>query len=79
MTIQTSVIGNRFAGTSVLFSILDVLARAPRTVGDIARTIDQSVTNTSHHLRRRAGGLVASDKQGRNVTYRLASQRVYDL
>jgi rhodanese-related sulfurtransferase/DNA-binding transcriptional ArsR family regulator len=60
--------------------ILDVLAQAPRTVEDIAGTINQSVANTSHHLRRLADdGLVASDKHGRHVTYRLASQRVYDL
>lgn len=60
--------------------ILDVLAQAPRTVEDIAGTIDQSVANTSHHLRRLADdGLVVSDKHGRHVTYRLASQRVYDL
>lgn len=60
--------------------ILDILAQAPRTVEDIAQTIDQSVANTSHHLRRLADdGLVASEKHGRHVTYRLASDRVFDL
>lgn len=60
--------------------ILDVLAQAPRTVEAIAGNIDQSVANTSHHLRRLAeDGLVASEKNGRHVTYRLASDGVYDL
>lgn len=60
--------------------ILDVLAQAPRTVEAIADSIDQSVANTSHHLRRLADdGLVASEKNGRHVTYRLASDGVYDL
>ena len=60
--------------------ILDILAQAPRTVDDIAQNIDQSVANTSHHLRRLADdGLVASEKHGRHVTYRLASDRVFEL
>lgn len=60
--------------------ILDVLAQAPRTVEDIARAIEQTVANTSHHLRRLADdGLVSSHKTGRHVAYRLASSRVYQL
>ena len=60
--------------------IIDVLAQASRTVDDVARAIDQSVANTSHHLRRLANdGLVTAEKDGRHVFYRLASDRVYEL
>lgn len=60
--------------------IVDVLAQAPRTVEELAATIDQSVANTSHHLRRMAtDGLVVGERHGRQVEYRLASQHVHDL
>lgn len=60
--------------------IIDVLAQAPRTVERIAENLDQSVANTSHHLRRLAqAGLVTSRKEGRHVLYELASDEVYSL
>lgn len=60
--------------------IIDVLAQAPRTVEKIAGSLDQSVANTSHHLRRLAGdGLVTFRKEGRHVLYELASDEVYSL
>lgn len=60
--------------------IVDVLAQAPRTVEEVAGALDQSVANTSHHLRRLADdGLVSSERQGRHIVYRLASDHVYDL
>jgi len=60
--------------------ILDVLSQGPRSVEDIAGEIGQSVANTSHHLRVMArGGLLASDKDGTRVHYRLASPTVLDL
>ncbi len=60
--------------------IIDVLAQAPRTVEEIAENLDQSVANTSHHLRRLAqDGLVAFRKEGRHVLYELASDEVYSL
>ena len=60
--------------------ILDVLGQAPRSVEDLSLVIGQSVANTSHHLRRLADdGLVDSEKTGRHVVYRLASDQVYDL
>ncbi len=60
--------------------IIDVLAHAPRTVEEIARNLDQSVANTSHHLRRLAqDGLVTFRKEGRHVLYELASDEVYSL
>lgn len=60
--------------------IVDVLAQAPRTVEEVASALDQSVANTSHHLRRLADdGLVGSERRGRHIVYRLASDRVYEL
>lgn len=60
--------------------IIEVLAQGPRHVDEIAISIDQTLANTSHHLRTLArAGLVVATKAGRHVTYRLASDRVYDL
>jgi rhodanese-related sulfurtransferase/DNA-binding transcriptional ArsR family regulator len=60
--------------------IVELLAQGERTVEEIADAIDQSVANTSHHLRTLArAGLVTSRRQGTHVHYRLASDRVYDL
>jgi DNA-binding transcriptional ArsR family regulator len=60
--------------------IVDILAQAPRTVEALAEAIDQTVANTSHHLRRLAeDGLVEAEKTGRHVTYRLTSDDVYEL
>jgi DNA-binding transcriptional ArsR family regulator len=60
--------------------ILDVLAQAPRSVEEIASAIDQSVANTSHHLRRLADdGLIRFRRDGRHVYYELASDDVYFL
>lgn len=60
--------------------IIDVLSQAPRTVEEVADSIDQSVANTSHHLRRLADdGLVRSHRNGRHITYELASDEVYTL
>lgn len=67
-------------GSGRRLEIVDVLAQAPRTVEALAATINQSVANTSHHLRRMAtDGLVVGERQGRQVEYRLASQHVHDL
>lgn len=60
--------------------IVDVLAQGERSVDRIAREIDQSVANTSQHLRVLArAGLVRTRRQGTRVFYRLASERVGDL
>ena len=60
--------------------IVELLAQGERTVEQIAAAIDQSVANTSHHLRTLArAGLVASRREGTYVHYALASPRVYDL
>jgi rhodanese-related sulfurtransferase/DNA-binding transcriptional ArsR family regulator len=60
--------------------IVDVLAQGERSVEEIAGEIDQSVANTSHHLRLLArSGLARSRKDGNHVFYRLASDRVAEL
>jgi rhodanese-related sulfurtransferase len=60
--------------------IVDLLAQGERSVDEIATEIDQSVANTSQHLRVLArAGLVRSRRQGTRVFYRLASERVSDL
>ncbi|MEO7803904.1 MAG: metalloregulator ArsR/SmtB family transcription factor [Actinomycetota bacterium] len=60
--------------------IIDVLAQGPRSVEDIAGEIEQSVANTSHHLRSLASsGLVRTTKNGTRVIYRLSGPSVLSL
>jgi len=60
--------------------IIDVLAQGERSVEDIAGQIDQSVANTSHHLRGLAeAGLLQSRRDGQRIIYRLTSDRVAEL
>jgi rhodanese-related sulfurtransferase/DNA-binding HxlR family transcriptional regulator len=60
--------------------IIEVLAQGGRTVEEIAEAIDQSMANTSHHLRTLArAGLVTSRREGTHVHYRLASDEVVDV
>jgi rhodanese-related sulfurtransferase len=60
--------------------IVDVLAQGERSVDELAREIEQSVANTSHHLQQLAkAGLVRPRRAGTRIYYRLASERVLDL
>ncbi len=60
--------------------IVEVLAQGERSVEEIATAIGQSVANTSHHLRALAGsGLLRSRRQGTQIIYGLASEKVEDL
>jgi rhodanese-related sulfurtransferase len=60
--------------------IVDVLAQGERSVEEVAAEIDQSVANTSHHLRALArAGVAATRRDGTRVFYRLASERVAEL
>src|SRR5512139_2076004 len=60
--------------------IIDLLAQGERSVEEVATEIDQSVANTSHHLRSLAGsGLVQSRRDGQRIIYRLTSDRVGEL
>ncbi len=60
--------------------IVDVLAQGERHVEALAAEIDQSIANTSFHLRTlAAAGLVATRRDQTRVYYRLASDRVGEL
>jgi rhodanese-related sulfurtransferase/DNA-binding transcriptional ArsR family regulator len=60
--------------------IVDLLAQGERSVEDISGELDQSVANTSHHLRALArSGLVTTRRDGTRIFYRLASDRVAEL
>jgi rhodanese-related sulfurtransferase len=57
--------------------IVEILAQGERTVEEVAAELEQSLANTSHHLRTLArAGLVVSRRSGTHVHYRLASDRV---
>lgn len=57
--------------------IIEILAQGERTVEQVADEIDQTLANTSHHLRTLARvGLVATRRSGTHVHYRLASDEV---
>jgi rhodanese-related sulfurtransferase len=60
--------------------LIDVLAQGERHVEELADEIDQSVANTSFHLRTLAGvGLVVTRRDKNRIYYRLVSDRVIDL
>jgi rhodanese-related sulfurtransferase len=60
--------------------IVDVLAQGARSVEEIAAEIEQSVANTSHHLRALArAGIVTTRRDGTRIYYSLASDRVAEL
>ena len=60
--------------------IVDVLAQGERSVDDVAAELDQSIANTSHHLRALARvGLVTTRRAGTRIFYALASDRVAEL
>jgi rhodanese-related sulfurtransferase/DNA-binding MarR family transcriptional regulator len=60
--------------------IIDLLAQGERSVEEVAGELDQSVANTSHHLRALARvGLVTTRRDGTRIHYRLASDRVGEL
>ncbi|MGC1513773.1 MAG: metalloregulator ArsR/SmtB family transcription factor [Acidimicrobiales bacterium] len=60
--------------------IVDVLGQGERHVENLADEIDQSVANTSFHLRAlAAAGLVVTRRQGTRIYYRLSSERVAAL
>lgn len=60
--------------------IVEVLAQGERSVEQVAEAIEQSVANTSHHLRVLSrAGIVSIRRKGTRIFYRLASDRVVDL
>ena len=60
--------------------IVDLLAQGERSVEEVAAELDQTVANTSHHLRSLArAGLVTTRREGTRIFYGLASDRVGEL
>ncbi len=60
--------------------LLDLLCQGPRTVEALARQAGQSLANASQHLQvLRAARLVAAQKSGLYVTYRLADGEVCEF
>jgi rhodanese-related sulfurtransferase/predicted transcriptional regulator len=60
--------------------VVDLLAQGERSVEEVASEIDQSVANTSHHLRALArAGLLTTRREGTRVYYALSSERVAAL
>jgi rhodanese-related sulfurtransferase len=60
--------------------LLDLLAQAPRTVEELAQEAEMSIANTSQHLQRlKQARLVASEREGLYVRYRLANPAVAGL
>ncbi|HSJ35212.1 MAG TPA: metalloregulator ArsR/SmtB family transcription factor [Acidimicrobiia bacterium] len=66
-------------GSGRRVEIVEVLAQGERSVEEIGDELEQSVANTSHHLRTLArAGLVTTRRQGTHVHYRLASESVLE-
>ena len=60
--------------------LLDLLCQGPCTVEQLARQSNQSLANTSQHLKvLRSARLVDADKRGLHVTYRLADNEVCEF
>ncbi len=60
--------------------LVDLLSQAPRTVEELAVEADMSVANTSQHLQRlKHARLVAFDREGQFIRYRLADRSVARL
>lgn len=60
--------------------LLDLLVQAPRTVEELAQEAHMSVANTSQHLQRlKRARLVAGEREGLYVRYRLADPAVARL
>src|ERR671927_1990181 len=74
-----ALMGKGFASPRRL-ELLDLLAQAPRTVDELARTSEQSTANTSQHLQAlHAAGMVTRRREGTSVRYALAGDEVLSL
>lgn len=60
--------------------LIDLLAQAPRTVEELARETGMTVGNTSQHLQRlKRARVVADERKGLHISYRLADPAVARL
>ena len=74
-----ALMGKAFASPRRL-ELLDLLAQAPRTVDELARTSGQSTANASQHLQAlHAAGMVTRTREGTSVRYALAGDEVLAL
>jgi len=74
-----ALMGKAFASPRRL-ELLDLLAQAPRTVDQLARTSGQSTANTSQHLQAlHAAGMVTRAREGTSVRYTLAGDDALSL
>ena len=67
-------------GSDRRLELVDLLAQAPRRVEALADETGMSTANVSQHLQvLKRARLVASERSGTSITYRLASERVMAL
>lgn len=70
----------RLLGDPTRLRILMFCLPEPKSVGDIAASLDLTPTLVSHHLRLLRGArLVRGDRQSRQVFYQLADAHVRDI
>ena len=70
----------RLLGDPTRLRILMFCLTQPKSVGDIAESLDLSHTLVSHHLRLLRGSrLVRGDRQARQVFYQVADAHVSDM
>lgn len=76
---QVSAVAQALANPHRL-ELLDLLVQGPRSVEQLAEASAQSLANASQHLQRlKRTGLVAGDRQGTTIRYRLADPAVARL
>lgn len=74
-----AIMGKAFSSPTRL-ELLDLLAQAPRTVDELARSSGQSSANTSQHLQAlHAAGMVARVREGTSVRYSIAGDAALAL
>ncbi|MDL2201294.1 MULTISPECIES: ArsR/SmtB family transcription factor [Brucella] len=70
----------RLLGDPTRLRILLFCLSGPRSVGDIAESLDLSQTLVSHHLRLLRGArLVKGERQSKQVFYEIADRHVSDM
>lgn len=69
-----------FADETRLKIILALYTYEQLCVQEVAEMLQESVANTSHHLRTlKQANLAASERQGKHMMYRLADEHVYAI
>lgn len=80
--LDTTILAETFKllGDPTRLRILFFCLEAPRSVGDIATSLDLSQSLVSHHLRLLRGArLVHGNRQAKQVFYELADKHVSDM